>query len=69
MAGRDRGVSRLDHLCNRLYTYRIGLVRLSDYSSCPLTLETVGVEQILALFVAFDSAFGAADALASDAPE
>ncbi len=67
MAGRDRGVSRLDHLCNRLYT--IGLVRLFDYSSCPLTLETVGVEQILALFVAFDSAFGAADALASDAPE
>jgi hypothetical protein len=34
-----------------------------------LTLEAVGIEQILALFVAFDAAFGAADTLASDAPE
>lgn len=34
-----------------------------------LTLEAVGVEQVLALFVALDAALGAADALAGDAPQ
>lgn len=34
-----------------------------------LTLQTVSVEQILALIVAFDAALGAAHALSRDAPE
>lgn len=33
-----------------------------------LTLQTVGVEQLLALFVALHAALGAAHALASDTP-
>lgn len=38
----------------------------SDFS---LTLQTIGVEQILALLVAFDSTLGAAHALAGDPPQ
>jgi len=34
-----------------------------------LTLQTVGVEQVLALVVAFDAALGAAHALPRDAPQ
>ena len=58
---------------NRLYN-RVTYVYSSSLFSwllllLLLTLEAVGIEQILALFVAFDAAFGAADTLASDAPE
>lgn len=38
-------------------------------SSFRLTLQAVGVEQVLAFFVAFDAAFGTANTLASDAPQ
>jgi hypothetical protein len=34
-----------------------------------LTLQAVGVEEVLALFVAFDAALGAADALSCDTPQ
>lgn len=34
-----------------------------------LTLQTVGIEQILALVVAFDAALGAAHALSGDTPK
>ena len=34
-----------------------------------LTLQTVGVEKVLALLVALDAALGAAHALAGDAPQ
>ena len=36
---------------------------------CVLTLQTVGIEQILALFVAFDTTFRAAHALAGNTPK
>lgn len=36
---------------------------------CVLTLQTVGIEQILALFVAFDAALRAAHALTGDTPQ
>lgn len=36
---------------------------------CILTLQTVGIEQVLALFVAFDAALRAAHALAGDTPQ
>lgn len=36
---------------------------------CDLTLQTVGIKQILALFVAFNAALRAAHALPCDAPQ
>lgn len=44
-------------------------MKLDFLENRSLTLQTVGVEQVLALLVAFDSTLCAAHALASDPPQ
>ena len=42
---------------------------MSPCTISALTLQAVGIQQLLALLVTFDPALGAAQALASDAPQ
>ena len=55
---------RIDRILNR---YHLNFVTI--FSRVRLTLKAICVEEIFALFVAFDATFGAAYALSGDAPQ